>query len=294
MRRLETGELRADDEFILEEQRKTALIDEAFNRFRGKVIASKIAGLTYGQDDWELMFYDKAIKEAIDIANELTKIKVKVIENVVVQLQVCTRERPLIGGICLGSQRCQNAGACPCATIGWVANKPGFSRGIVTVEHAVNVNEWVSNNQCIIADRMATTETTVNDNFVDASYSHFNAGIDGSPSIKNLGDVIGWFGYDSVLIPLNVSFNGFGGARVNTQVTRKGNFAGKSRQIVIQPVTQGGDSGTAYANFNPDTGGWVLVGLHRAMITVNGVPFESGGSAIDEVNTRTGTYPYLA
>ena len=32
MKRLETGELRADDQFILEDQRKNILIDEVFNR----------------------------------------------------------------------------------------------------------------------------------------------------------------------------------------------------------------------------------------------------------------------
>ena len=70
-----------------------------------------------------------------------------------------------------------------------------------------------------MADRIATTESALNDSYVDASYSPFNAGIDGLPSIKNLGNVVAWYGYYSVPIPLWVSFNGWGsGGRVNTEV----------------------------------------------------------------------------
>ena len=96
-------------------------------------------------------------------------------------------------------------------------------------------------------------------------------------------------------MPLDVSFNGYGsGGRVNTEVIYKGAYGGKSQQIVIEPDTQGGDSGAAYANYNSDTGGWVLVGLHRVRLVVNSTPLMSIGSAIDHVNSYTSTYPYLA
>lgn len=290
MKKLDTGELIADEKFIREEKRKDDLINEAMNRFRAKEIYDKIAGLGYGEKDWGLLFYGEAIQEAIDIANKLIGVKIKVVENVRIETQTCTKERPVIGGVCICTERCQSL----CATIGWVANKPGSSRGIVTVEHAVYVDDWVANNTCNVNDRIATVETAINNVYVDASYSPLNDGIDGSPSIKNLGSVVAWFGYYSVPVPLDVSFNGYGsGGRVNTEVIYKGAYGGKSQQIVIEPVTEGGDSGAAYANYNSDTGKWVLVGLHRAKALVNGNPLYSIGSAVDNVNSYTSTYPYL-
>ena len=87
----------------------------------------------------------------------------------------------------MGTQRCINGGSgCPCATIGWVANKPNVSSGIITVEHAVNLNDPIWNTQCIASDRIATATTKVNDSTVDTAYCTFSSGITGSPSIKNL------------------------------------------------------------------------------------------------------------
>jgi hypothetical protein len=260
------------------------------NRFRTEGIYDEIAGLGYKEKDWELLFYGGAIQKAINIANEFIRVKINIIENVKVEKQTCTKERPLIAGVCICTERCGSL----CATIGWVANKHGSSRGIITVEHAVEENDWVANNSRDVNNRIASVETAINNSYVDASYSPFNNGIDGSPSIKNLGNIVAWFGYSSVPVPLDVSFNGYGsGGRVNTNVIAKGTYAGKYQQIVIDPDTVGGDSGAAYANYNSDTGKWVLVGLHRVRLIVNNTPLYSVGSSIDNVNSYTSTYPYL-
>jgi len=62
-------------------------------------VFANIAAFTYGKDDWELVFYGKAIKEVVDVANQLTRVRVRVIENALAKHQTCTRERPLVGDV---------------------------------------------------------------------------------------------------------------------------------------------------------------------------------------------------
>ena len=75
MKRLDTGEMVADEEFIIEENRKNAMINEVLNRLRARDLFDKIAGLGYGEKDWELLFYGEATQEAIDIASNIIGIK---------------------------------------------------------------------------------------------------------------------------------------------------------------------------------------------------------------------------
>jgi hypothetical protein len=289
MKRSDTGEIFSDERIIEEEMRKDDLVRKVMDNMRYNYLDDKIAGFGYGIRGWELHFYGDAVEEAIEIANELIGTNISTIfENVIFKDQ--SRERPVIGGIEIVTE-----GNC-WATIGWVANKrDSSSRGIVTVEHAVVVNGWIANNTSSVSDRIAVTESAFNNSFIDASYSPFNSGIDGSPSIKNLGNVVAWMGYNSVYTGMSISFNGYGsGGRVNTQVINKGYYGEKYRQVVIEPVTTGGDSGAAYANYNSDTGCWVLIGLHRTREYLSGgTQLRSIGSCAEDVNDYTVTYPYL-
>jgi hypothetical protein len=292
MKRLDTGEFVADDEVIQENKRRYALVEKVMDNMKYNCLDDQIAGFGYGIYGWELHFYGDAVKAAIEIANEIIGKKVDVIFEKVKFIEQW-RERPVIGGIEVCTERAQYK----CATIGWIANKRDtLTRGIITVEHAVSVNGWVSNDTCSTSDRIAITQCAYNGSFVDASYSPFNAGIDGSPSIKNLGSVVGWFGFDSVSEGMNVSFNGYGsGGRVNTQVIATGIWGQKHQQIVINPVTTSGDSGAAYAHYYSDMGGWILVGLHRIREELeDGTLLRSIGSSAQYVNEATYTYPHLA
>jgi hypothetical protein len=217
MKRSDTGEIFSDERIIEEEMRKDDLVRKVMDNMRYNYLDDKIAGFGYGIRGWELHFYGDAVEEAIEIANELIGTKISTIfKNVIFKDQ--SRERPVIGGIEIVTE-----GNC-WATIGWVANKrDSSSRGIVTVEHAVIVNGWVDNYSSNPSDRIARTESAFNNSYVDASYSPFVYGIDGSPSIKNIGNVIGWMGYYSVQEGMNVSFNGWGsGGRRDTVVIDKG------------------------------------------------------------------------
>jgi hypothetical protein len=296
MKRLDTGEFVADDDVIREEKRKDALIKEVIGDLKYLCLDDQVAGLCHGLNGWTLDFYGNAIEKAIDITNKILGTKVNVNENVKVKETVHWRERPVIGGIDIATER---SNGLTCGTIGWVANKAdSSSRGIITVEHAVIVNGWVNNYSSNPSDRIARTESAFNNSYVDASYSPFVYGIDGSPSIKNIGNVIGWMGYYSVQEGMNVSFNGWGsGGRRDTVVIDKGTRGGKLHQICIEQELLEGDSGSACVNYNPDTGNWVLVCLNRIQLylVINGVevPYMGIGSSIDSVNNYTDTYPYL-
>ena len=296
MKRLDTGEFVADDDFIREELHKEVLIKEVISDLKYLCLDDQIAGLCHGINGWTLDFYGNAVEKAIDITNKILEAKVNVHENVKIK-QTLWRERPVIGGIDIATQR---SGGFTCGTIGWVANKSdSSSRGIVTVEHAVSVNGWVNNYSSSPIDRIAVTESAYNNAWVDASYSPFSYGIDGLPSIKNIGNIVGWVDYASVPMGMYVSFNGYGaGGRRDTVVIDKGFRGGKLRQICFEQEVLEGDSGSACVNYNPDTGGWVLICLNWGAI---GVEYPDGsythlyslGSCIGKVNEYTDTYPYL-
>jgi uncharacterized protein YcfJ len=227
-------------------------INEVFESLRARRIDDKVAGLAYGEKEFELMFYGQAVQECIDISRRMIKAPIKIVERVKVELQTCTRERPVIGGTCMGSQRRGSI----CATIGWVANKLLVSRGIITVAHAVNQNDFINNNLYIESDKIARANTIIDDSYVDTAYCLFLQNIYAAPAIKNLGFVVAWMGYYSVPIVLSISFiSGYGLCRrKDTRVIAKGYLAGKYNQVAVEPITVGGDSGAAYANYNPDTG----------------------------------------
>ena len=232
MKRLDTGEFVADEEFIREEKHNDALIREVIGDLKYLCLDDQIAGLCYGINGWKLMFYGNAIEKTIDITNKILETKVKVIENVKVK-ETVWRERPVMGGIDIYTGR----DGLTSGTIGWVANKSdSSSRGIITVEHAVVVNGWVNNDSELPSNRIATTEIAVNNVFVDASYSPFDTGIDGSPYIKNLGNIVGWLGWLSIpRVGFPVSFNGLGsGGRRDTVTVDKGYIADKYQQIAIE------------------------------------------------------------
>lgn len=71
---------------------KQAVVDGAMARLQAGGLAPQIAGLTYGADDIELLFYGKADQEAVGIVKSVIDelapcLPLKIVENVTVETQ---------------------------------------------------------------------------------------------------------------------------------------------------------------------------------------------------------------